>query len=71
MGGSNPDLVDGVAAELYMHTARASAIWEHRSDLAWVRCRARMEPADHRDPDQVCRLRDDTDLWSDRGRFER
>jgi hypothetical protein len=22
-----------------------------------------MEPADHRDPDQVCRLKDDTDLW--------
>jgi hypothetical protein len=54
-----------------MRTARASAIWGHRSDLAWVRRRARMEPADHRDPDQVCRLRDDTDLWPDRGRSER
>ncbi len=54
-----------------MRTARASAIWGHRSDLAWVRRRARMEPADHRDPDQVCRLRDDTNLWSDRGRSER
>jgi hypothetical protein len=49
----------------------ASAIWEHRSDLAWVRRRARMEPADHRDPDQVCRLKDDTDLWPDRARPER
>jgi hypothetical protein len=29
---------------------------------AWARRHGRMEPADHRDPDHVCRLRDDADL---------
>ncbi len=50
------------AVRFVVCTALVSAIREHRLDVAAVKLRARMEPADHRDHDPVCGLRDELPL---------